>query len=142
MLVENGSLKEARREFALWRKSKKHGDRIPARLWSLACQVVSELGPTTVAKELGLNSNQLKFEMGLRATHEPVSAEPTVPLALPQPPPSRITVTKVVAVSTEAVDSQGEWEVVSPCGWRFRSRGVAQESQVRAFVMAIRGGGQ
>lgn len=144
MQRENDSLKEAKHEFLLWRKTKSHCDRIPARLWDLACLVAREHGPTVAARGLRVNGSQLKTEMDRRAAALSLSeCAHSAHVAEPQPEPTRITVTKVIPVDVAGgEEANAEWEIVSPCGWRLRSSGLADSKQMQAFVSAVRGGEQ
>ena len=53
-------IEEARRRLETWRKSRRRGKRIPARLWALAAALAHTHGVSPVSQRLGLDYNGLK----------------------------------------------------------------------------------
>jgi hypothetical protein len=53
-------IEEAHRRLEVWRKSRRRGKRIPARLWALAAALARTHGVSPVSQRLGLDYNELK----------------------------------------------------------------------------------
>jgi hypothetical protein len=51
---------DLRRQFAAWRKTRKHRDRTPEELWRLAADLARRHGVNPIAKALGLDYHNLK----------------------------------------------------------------------------------
>jgi hypothetical protein len=64
--MANTTLNQDKQRFAEWRSQRKGRQSIPDALWHLACNHVSTLGITRVAREFGLNDTKLR-EKALQA---------------------------------------------------------------------------
>ena len=61
----------ARRQFARWRKSRPHGERIPAHLWKLAVEAAREEGVSRTVQELHLDYYALKRRLATGEEKQP-----------------------------------------------------------------------
>ena len=61
----------ARRQFDRWRKSRPHGERIPAHLWKLAAEAAREEGISRTVQELHLDYYALKRRLAPSVAREP-----------------------------------------------------------------------
>jgi hypothetical protein len=51
-------LEDLRRQFAAWRKTRKHRDRTPEQLWSSAADLARRHGVNPIAKALGAAAHE------------------------------------------------------------------------------------
>lgn len=61
--LSGGTLEEARRHFARWRKNRSGPSRIPEALWTLAVEAAREHGVNPTARCLHLGFNDLKWRL-------------------------------------------------------------------------------
>jgi hypothetical protein len=60
--MTQSTLDQDKQRFAEWRSQRQGRHRIPEALWHLACQHISTLGITRVAREFRLNDNKLRVK--------------------------------------------------------------------------------
>lgn len=61
--LSGGTLEEARRQFARWRKNRSSPSRIPEALWTLAVEAARHHGVNPTARCLHLGFNDLKWRL-------------------------------------------------------------------------------
>jgi hypothetical protein len=141
------ALRAIRAKFAEWRRTKRHGDSIPAALWDEVHALEERVGRTRLALELGLNASELGFQLELRGSGSgstPGTACPkaSVPAATAT---TSVAITKVVSVPMPpplARAGGAAIEVEAPSGWILRLQAEASPDFVRVFVEATgRAGG-
>jgi hypothetical protein len=74
---ESDGLEQAKQRFALWRASRKHGERISKELWGIALGLVERHGLQRVADELRVDIDVLKKRLAREVKPAPTTkAEP------------------------------------------------------------------
>ncbi len=66
------AIEEAQREFEIWRRERKRGERIPANLWAKAVELARQYGVWPTARELHLDHSRLK-RRARNGGHEEIS---------------------------------------------------------------------
>jgi hypothetical protein len=67
-------IEQVRRRLQEWRRSRKHGARIPEALWIAAVELAKKYPPARIAHELGLDYDGLKRRLKIAKQH--VTSEP------------------------------------------------------------------
>jgi hypothetical protein len=62
-------IEEIRRRFEEWRRSRKHGARIPEALWISAVKLAKKYRPARIAHEFGLDYDGLKRRLKIAKQH-------------------------------------------------------------------------
>ena len=140
------ALRSIRKKFEEWRSNRRSGEEIPAALWDEVHALEGRFGRTSLAKELGVNSSEMAFQMRLRGGSPGGLGVPTEPLSpsAPASAPGALTssqtvaITKVVSVpfAPEGSLASVVAEVESPSGWILRLHSEAASGIVTSFVEA------
>ena len=134
------ALRVIRSKFAEWRRTKRHGDPIPAALWDEVHALEERVGRTRLALDLGLNASELAFQMELRgaATAQgasPGTASPRTPAPMAT---TSVAITKVVSVPMPPplarAGGAAAVEVEAPSGWILRLQAETSPEFLRVFV--------
>jgi len=67
----SADIEQVRSHLQEWRRSRKHGARIPEALWSAAVKLVKKYRPARIAHELGLDYDGLKRRLKIAQQHSP-----------------------------------------------------------------------
>lgn len=62
-------IEQVRRRLQEWRRSRRHGARVPEALWIAAVKLAKKYRPARVAHELGLDYDGLKRRLGIAKQH-------------------------------------------------------------------------